>query len=89
MKNIFISFSVILFILIEYSCNKTEDQTISIVGNWHIINDTSSIQSVLTGLTHDSNYIGKSNDYFDFISDGKFYMKEGSFGSKLQAGLFK
>ena len=78
MKNIFVSFSLILSILIENSCTKTEDQTISIVGKWKIVNDTSSYESPMTGLPVGSNYIGKPNDYFDFISDGNLYYKEGS-----------
>lgn len=76
MKNIFVSFSLILSILIENSCTKTEDQTISIVGKWKIVNDTSSYESPMTGLPVGSNYIGKPNDYFDFISDGNLYYKE-------------
>ena len=77
MKTLLFIISSVLFILVENSCSKTEDQTISIVGKWQIINDTTSFQLLLNGKNYDSNYIGKSNDYYDFISDGNLYHKEG------------
>jgi hypothetical protein len=77
LKTILVIISALLFIWIESSCNKTQDQTISIVGKWKIINDTTSYVFLLTGIEYDSNYIGKSNDYYDFISDGNLYYKEG------------
>jgi len=79
LKTSFVIISAVLFVLLESSCTKTEDQTISIVGEWKIINDTSSILRFgPTNTLYNSNYIGKSNDYFDFISDGNLYYKEGS-----------
>ncbi len=42
MKTIFVIATAVLLILFENSCTKTEDQTISIVGDWKIINDTTS-----------------------------------------------
>ena len=53
----------------------TQNGNMSLIGKWAVVSD-----STFTGVgadNHPANYIGQTNDYFDFRNDGKLYMKEG------------
>ena len=84
MKNL-IAIICFLFIVIELvSCNKSGINSNyiggannnSIVGNWQIINDLSSITNSLNGFNNHLNYIGVSGDFYNFTSDSNLYIKK-------------
>ena len=78
MKNIIITISLILSLIVSViSCKKTAVQTISLEGKWNIINDSSSITGSLNGFNGGSNYIGTTNDYYNFTVNGNLYINEG------------
>ncbi len=78
MKNIIAIISLTLLIVTEISCTKTNVQTNTLAGKWNIINDSSSITSSLNGFNGGSNYIGTSNDYYNFTVNGNLYINEGT-----------
>jgi hypothetical protein len=71
MKNIIVAICLAFLIVSVISCNKTGVQTSPLVATWNIINDSLSIIS-LSG----TNYIGTSNDYYNFTVNGTLYIKE-------------
>ena len=73
MKNIVVVICLAFLIVSVISCNKTGVQTSPLVAKWNIINDSLSIIS-LSG----TNYIGTSNDYYDFTGNGTLYITEDS-----------
>jgi len=73
MKNIIVAVCLTFLIISIISCNKTAVQTSSLAAKWNIINDSLSIIS-LSG----TNYIGTSNDYYNFTVNGILYIKEDS-----------
>jgi hypothetical protein len=73
MKNIIVGICLTFLILSVVSCNKTGVQTSPLVAKWNIINDSLSIIT-LSG----TNYIGTSNDYYNFTANGTLYIKEDS-----------
>lgn len=75
MKNITIVFSLVLLMAIEISCTKTNVQTNTLAGKWNIINDSSSITGQFNG---GSNYIGTSDDYYNFTPNGNLFINEGA-----------
>lgn len=59
-----------------YSCSKSTTNNNALSGKWNIVTDAKFI-----GLGQDNqqvNYVGKLDDYFDFLNDSVIYMKEGS-----------
>src|SRR5450432_3033471 len=73
MKNIIIAICLTFLIVSVISCNKTGVQTSPLVAKWNIVNDSLSIIS-LSG----TNYIGTSNDYYNFTVNGTLYINENS-----------
>jgi hypothetical protein len=72
-KNIIVAICLAFLIVPAISCNKTGVQTSPLVDKWNIINDSLSVIS-LTG----TNYIGSSNDYYNFSVNGTLYINENS-----------
>jgi len=64
---------VIFLIVSVISCNKTAVQTNLLVGKWNIIKDSSYIPIANIG---GRNYIGTSNDYYNFTVNGTVYLNE-------------
>lgn len=58
------------------SCNKSGDAG-TLVAKWNLVND-SIADGGAYGITQ-TNYIGVPGDYFDFRTNGKLYIKEGTF----------
>ncbi len=77
MKNIVATIFLTLLIACEISCKKTDIQTNLLVGKWNIIDDSASITRSLNGFNSGSNYIGTSNDYYNFTANGNLYINEG------------
>jgi hypothetical protein len=77
MKNIVATISLTFLIAFEISCKKTDIQTNLLVGKWNIIEDSASITGSLNGFNSGSNFIGTSNDYYNFTANGNLYINEG------------
>jgi hypothetical protein len=73
-------FLILLFIaglfMFGLSCTKSNDMPKSIVGKWNIKIDSFYVGAGLSN--HGVTYVGQSNDYFNFSSDGHVYIKENS-----------
>jgi hypothetical protein len=70
-------FALVAFFILLPSCKKNSFITPeSIIGKWHIQND-STYSGVGSG-NHKVIYSGKANDYFNFTSDGHVYIMENS-----------
>jgi hypothetical protein len=71
---------ILVFIVFASSfCKKSPVNDSSLIGNWNIINDSTSLQGVGPLLTDiHSNYIGVQTDYYNFTSEGNLYVKEGT-----------
>jgi hypothetical protein len=74
-KNIIIAICLAFLMVSIISCKKTDVQTNSLVGKWNIINDSIYIPIANIG---GSNYIGTSDDYYNFTATGKVYINENS-----------
>jgi hypothetical protein len=73
LKTGFLAICATFLILSLASCSK--DVTSSIVGKWNVVNDSVSLPIAnLLG----SNYIGTSNDYYDFTVNGVVFINENS-----------
>lgn len=59
-------------IVTAVGCSK--DNTVSIAGNWNLIND--SVHSSVGIEVFANNYKGLNSDYFYFNNDGRLYIKE-------------
>jgi hypothetical protein len=70
--------TLVLFLIAGlFSCTKTTGvEKTQIIGKWHIKND--SLASGIGPNVTVKNYIGTDNDYFDFRTDNKLYIKEGA-----------
>src|SRR5450755_4369703 len=77
MKNIVVTIFLTLLIAFEISCKKTDIQTNLLVGKWNIIDDSVSITGSLFGFNSVSNFIGTTNDYYNFTANGNLYINEG------------
>jgi hypothetical protein len=55
------------------SCKKDSDSS-AIYAKWNLVND--SIASSIGPSSHNSNYIGKSDDYYYFKTNDTLYIKE-------------
>jgi hypothetical protein len=73
MKYIIVAICMTFLIVSVISCNKPGVQTNPLADKWNIINDSLSIIS-LSG----TNYIGTSDDYYNFTVNGTLYIKEDS-----------
>ena len=73
MKYIIVAICLIFLSMSVICCKKTAVQTGPLVAKWNIINDSLSVIS-LSG----TNYVGTSNDYYNFTADGILYIKEDS-----------
>lgn len=74
-------FLILLFITIGLfmfglSCTKNNNMPKSIVGKWNIKIDSFYVGAGLSN--HGVAYVGRSNDYFNFSSDGRVYINENS-----------
>ncbi len=76
MKNIIAIICFLSIVTVFVSCSKSDTTNNSIIGNWQIINDSSSTTNSLNGFNGHSNYIGVSGDFYNFKSDGNLYIKE-------------
>lgn len=65
-----------LFIIILVSCSKDGNRNALLIGKWKLINDYSYLAGSATFTGGESNYTGKSNDYFYFTQEGHFYVKK-------------
>jgi hypothetical protein len=75
----------ILFLLIAgvsvgiFSCKKSAQRAqASIIGQWDLINDSSSFVGQDPSTSYRSNYIGQPGDYFIFSVAGNLLTKEGN-----------
>jgi hypothetical protein len=68
-------FIALLFFCLSIACKKekTANTPPTIVAKWNLVSDYTS-----NHLAQTSTYTGVAGDYFDFRSDGKCYVKEGS-----------
>ena len=73
MKNTIVAITLTFLIVSVVSCHKTGGQTNPLAGKWNIINDSLTIISL-----NGTNYIGTSNDYYNFNVIGTLYIKENS-----------
>ena len=73
MKNITVAICLTFLIISVLSCNKTGVQTSPLVAKWNIVNDSLSIISL-----NGTNYVGTSNDYYNFTVNGTLYINENS-----------
>lgn len=78
MKNLFLVYSLIISILILYSCSKNNSENYSLVGNWNVVNDSSLNTNKFYSLSIgdsgiiSSNYNGvECGATFNFTSNGK------------------
>lgn len=71
MKNIIIAICATFLIVSVISCNKTDVETNPLVGKWNVINDSTYVPIANIG---GSNYIGTSNDYYNFTANGTVYI---------------
>jgi hypothetical protein len=69
-------FMAIGLFMLALSCTKNNDVPKSIVGKWNIKIDSFYVGAGLSN--HGVTYVGQSNDYFNFSSDGHVYIKENS-----------
>ena len=79
MKNLFLIISSLFVLTGLVSCTKTNQSPAvlnSIVGKWNVVKD-SLAWGVGPNLTI-SYYVGKSGDYFNFRTNNKVYIKEGT-----------
>jgi hypothetical protein len=93
MKNLILLFSSLFILTGWFSCTKNSESPLknksavtihskllttpnAIVGKWNLVND-SLVWGVGPNVTT-TNYIGKSGDYFDFGTNNKLYIKEGT-----------
>jgi hypothetical protein len=61
------------------SCKKSGDSgPVTLVGKWSLVNDSTAYGGPLALPLTKTNYVGVPGDYFDFRTDGKLYIKEGS-----------
>jgi hypothetical protein len=77
MKYLTFIFLISIFFI---ACKKNTTQDLQqnlLVGKWQVINDSSSITGSLNGFNGGFNYIGTSNDYYNFTSDGNLFIREG------------
>lgn len=58
------------------SCKKTSIQTNQLLGQWSIVNDSTSTDDFCSGCFNGSNYIGKESDYYTFNNDATLYIEE-------------
>ena len=71
---------ILLFSIFFVACKKNATQNLQqnlLVGKWQVINDSSSITGSLNGFNGSSNYIGTSNDYYNFTSNENLFVREG------------
>jgi hypothetical protein len=77
MKKLIIIITILICATGLFSCkNSVVNPSTSITGRWSI-----KVDSTTSGIGPVQNvqiYLGKSGDYFDFRSDNKLYIKEGS-----------
>ncbi len=73
MKIIATAFSTLLLCMLLLTCKKTA-QPVTLVHKWNVLSDTT--YNLFTGTSRF--YIGQQDDYFDFRTDNKIYIKEGS-----------
>lgn len=69
---------VILFLGLIMSCSKKKSDTVyplSLSGKWNLAVDSTATGAAVIDF---SEYKGVTGDYFDFRTDGKCYVKEGS-----------
>ena len=78
MKNLFLVYSLIISILILYSCSKNNSENYSLEGNWNVANDSSLNTNKFYSLSIgdsgiiSSNYNGvECGGTFNFTSNGK------------------
>lgn len=81
---------IVALLCLFNACKKSVDSangasSSALIGKWNLINDSSI--STLGPHEIDSNYVGVEGDYFDFRTDGKLYIKEGTNADTLSYQL--
>jgi hypothetical protein len=77
MKSLILLIFPLFILTCLFSCTKTYQSPpvpTSIVGEWNLVNDSLG-WGVGPNVTN-SNYVGKSGDYFDFRTNNKVYIKK-------------
>jgi hypothetical protein len=76
----FILFSLIAWVLAGiFSCKKSAKVApASIIGQWDLINDSSSFVGQDPSTSYHSNYVGQPGDYYIFSVAGNLLTKEGN-----------
>ena len=74
--------SLVFFIsVLAFSCKKDQSAksitTSMLVGKWSIVNEEFTWTQPFAGVLHDSIYVGKPDDYYEFTADGNLFAKEG------------
>jgi hypothetical protein len=73
-------FLVFSAFVIVVSCKKDQATTSSMLsGKWSIVNEQWTWTNPLSGVFHDSIYLGKSGDYYEFTADGNLFAREGNY----------
>ena len=73
MKTLAIAFSSLLLCMLLMTCKKAA-QPVTLIHKWNVLSD--STDNLFTGNRR--YYTGQTGDYFDFRTDNKIYLKEGS-----------
>ena len=71
--------SIFLAAIFFIACKKdaTQNSQNILIGKWQVINDSSTITGSINGFNDSTNYIGTSNDHYDFTSKGNLFVQEG------------
>jgi hypothetical protein len=82
MKNLVLISLFLLISSVLFSCKKNSEKptAATIVGNWHLVSDSSYLATG-NSIVNSSNYKGTSSDNYNFKSDGGLSWHENNMGS--------